>query len=179
MKTTITKAVAVAAVVMSLAGCVGSNAVTGKLMKFNVEVVDNRYARAGVNFLLAPVYALTTAADYIVFNSLEFWTGKNPLTGAPHIFDSKVDTMIDVNDSLDDSLKEAPVAPITYQRQIQSGEMQQIDENTIRMDITYNDGEKAVLMGVRDGDNVSYYLDGALVSETSIQALEQLAAEKV
>lgn len=57
--------------------------------------------------------------------------------------------------------------------------MQQIDENTIRMDITYNDGEKAVLMGVRDGDNVSYYLDGALVSETSIQALEQLAAEKV
>ncbi|MFA0500688.1 DUF3332 family protein, partial [Vibrio sp. 10N.222.46.A1] len=45
MKTTITKAVAVAAIVMSLAGCVGSNAVTGKLMKFNVEVVDNRYAR--------------------------------------------------------------------------------------------------------------------------------------
>ena len=37
---------------------------------------------------------------------------------------------------------------------------------------------KAILMGVRDGDNVSYYLDGALVSETSIQALEQLAAEK-
>ena len=85
MKTTITKAVAVAAIVMSLAGCVGSNAVTGKLMKFNVEVVDNRYARAGVNFLLAPVYALTTAADYIVFNSIEFWAGKNPLTGAPHI----------------------------------------------------------------------------------------------
>ena len=33
-------------------------------------------------------------------------------------------------------------------------------------------------MGVRDGDKVSYYMDGALVSETSIQALEQLAAEK-
>ncbi len=107
-------------------------------MKFNVEVVDNRYARAGVNFLLAPVYALTTAADYIVFNSIEFWAGKNPLTGAPHIFDSKVDTMIDVNDS-----------------------------------------QKAVLTEVRDGDKVSYYMDGTLVSETSIQALEQLAAEKV
>ncbi|MGF1801141.1 DUF3332 domain-containing protein [Vibrio gigantis] len=176
MKTTITKAVAVAAIVMSLAGCVGSNAVTGKLMKFNVEVVDNRYARAGVNFLLAPVYALTTAADYIVFNSIEFWAGKNPLTGAPHIFDSKVDTMIDVNDSLDDSLKEAPLG--FNNRQIEWGEMQQIDENTIRMDITYNDGQKAVLMGVRDGDKVSYYMDGTLVSETSIQALEQLAADK-
>jgi len=176
MKTTITKAVAVAAIVMSLAGCVGSNAVTGKLMKFNVEVVDNRYARAGVNFLLAPVYALTFAADYIVFNSIEFWVGKNPLTGAPHIFDSKVDTMFDVNDSLDYSLKEAPLG--FNNRHIEQGEMQQIDENTIRMDITYNDGQKAVLMGVRDGDKVSYYMDGTLVSETSIQALEQLAAEK-
>ncbi len=57
------------------------------------------------------------------------------------------------------------------------GWMQQIDENTIQMDITYNDGQKAVLT-VRDGDKVSYYMDGTLVSETSIQALEQLAAEK-
>ncbi|MFA0070503.1 hypothetical protein AB4344_22190, partial [Vibrio breoganii] len=63
-------------------------------------------------------------------------------------------------------------------RHIEQGEMQQIDENTIRMDITYNDGQKSVLLGVRDGDKVSYYMDGALVSETSIQALEQLAAEK-
>ncbi len=46
------------------------------------------------------------------------------------------------------------------------------------MDITYNDGQKAVLTGIRDGDKVSYYMDGTLVSETSIQALEQLAAEK-
>ncbi len=177
MKKTMTKVVALTAVAIALSGCVGSNAVTGKLMKFNVEVVDNRYARAGVNFLLAPVYAITTAADYIVFNSLEFWTGKNPLTGAPHIFDTKTETMIDINDDLDDSLKEAPVAPISYNRQIEKGEMNQIDENTFRMDITYNTGETSVLMGVKDGDKVSYYMDGQLVSETSIQALEQLAAE--
>ena len=83
---------------------------------------------------------------------------------------------IQKNDSLDDSLKEAPLG--FNNRQIEWGEMQQIDENTIRMDITYNDGQKAVLTGVRDGDKVSYYMDGTLVSETSIQALEQLAAEK-
>jgi len=41
-------------------------------MKFNIEVVDNRYARAGVNLLLAHVYAISMAADYIEFNSIEF-----------------------------------------------------------------------------------------------------------
>ena len=41
-----------------LSGCVGSNAVTEKVMQFNLEVVDNRYARGGVNMLLAPVYGL-------------------------------------------------------------------------------------------------------------------------
>lgn len=82
-------------------GCVGSNFTTKKLMEFNVKVVDNRYARGGVNFLLAPVYGFTTLADYFVVNSIEFWTGTNPFDGTPHIFDSKVETMIDINGDLD------------------------------------------------------------------------------
>ena len=179
MKKTIVKAVAIAAIAASMTGCVGSMAVTGKLMQFNVEVVDNRYARAGVNFLLAPVYAITTAADYIIFNSLEFWTGKNPINGSPHIFDTKTDTMLDINKDLDDSLKEAPVAPISMYRSFEQGEMKQIDENTIQMDITYSNGEKAVLVGVKDQQNVQYFIDGELVAETTIQQLEELAASKV
>lgn len=174
MKKILIKTAGLAILATTLTGCVGSNAVTGKLMKFNVEVVDNRYARAGVNLLLAPVYGITTAVDYLVLNSLEFWTGKNPMTGAPHIFDSKVDTMYKVNDDLDPSLQSAPVDPITMQKAIKSGEMKQIDDNTIQMDITYNNGDEAVLRGIRDGDNVSYYIDGQLVSKTTIAQLEAL-----
>lgn len=173
MKKVLIKTTLCLAVVLGLTGCVGSNAVTGKLMKFNVEVVDNRYARAGVNFLLAPVYALTTAADYIVFNSLEFWTGKNPINGSPHIFDSKTDTMFDINDSLDDSLKEAPAQPISMRKDIHSSEFQAIDENTIQILITYNNGDSALLMGVREETTVKYYMDGRLVANTTIERLEQ------
>lgn len=73
------KPIIISASLVTLFGCVGSNAVTGKLMEFNVKAVDNRYARGGLNMLLAPAYGITVAADYIVFNSLEFWTGKNPI----------------------------------------------------------------------------------------------------
>jgi hypothetical protein len=174
MKKMALKIVGLTILASALTGCVGSNAVTGKVMKFNVEVVDNRYARAGVNFLLAPVYGITTAADYVVFNSLEFWTGKNPISGAPHVFDTKTDTHFKVNDELDPSLKEAPVAPLSNNRTIETGEMIQIDENTIQMDIVYNTGESATLTGIKEGQDVSYYMNGELVSQTTISELEAL-----
>ncbi len=179
MKTTIAKIVALSAIAVSLSGCVGSNAVTGMLMKFNVEAVDNRYARGGLNMLLAPVYGITVAADYVIFNSLEFWTGKNPLNGKPHIFDTKTDTMIDINDDLDDSLKEAPIDPISQYRTIERGYMTSLDENTIQMDITYNNGERATLVGVKEGENISYFIDGKLVVETNLQELEEYLATQV
>ncbi|CDT85318.1 conserved hypothetical protein [Vibrio coralliirubri] len=178
MKKTISKVVALAVVSVALSGCVGSNAVTGYLMKFNIKAVDNRYARGGLNMLLAPAYGLTVAADYLVFNSLEFWTGSNPLTGAPHIFDTKTDTYLDINHQLDPSLTEAPVDPITSADVIEKGQMQQIDENTIQMDITYQSGERATLIGVRDGEMVTYFIDGEVVAQTSIDELESYAASR-
>jgi hypothetical protein len=175
MKKIALKVVGLTILASALTGCVGSNAVTGKVMKFNVEVVDNRYARAGVNFLLAPVYGISMAADYVVLNSLEFWTGTNPMSGSPHIFDSKADTHFKVNDDLDDSLKDAPVAPLSNNRTIESGKMIKIDNNTVQMDIVYTNGDEAMLTGIKDGDNVSYYIDGELVSQTTISELESMS----
>lgn len=55
MKKAIAKIGALTAVAVSLSGCVGSNAVTGYVMGFNLKAVDNRYARGGLNMLMAPV----------------------------------------------------------------------------------------------------------------------------
>jgi hypothetical protein len=172
VKSAVIKLSAATACVLALSGCVGSNAVTGKLMEFNVKAVDNRYARGGLNMLLAPVYGLTVAADYVIFNSLEFWTGENPINGKPHIFDTKMDTYIEINDQLDPSLKDAPVSPLTQNKLIEQGQLKSIDENTIQMDFTYNSGEKATLVGIKSGEEVSYYLDGELISQTSLSELE-------
>ena len=90
------------------------------------------------------------------------------------VFDTKTDTHFKVNDELDSSLKEAPVAPLSNSRTIEKGEMIQIDENTIQMDIVYNTGESATLTGIKNGEEVSYYMDGELVSQTTISELEAL-----
>lgn len=159
-------------IVPVVTGCVGSNFTTKKLMEFNVKVVDNRYARGGVNFLLAPVYGFTTLADYFVVNSIEFWTGSNPFDGTPHIFDSKVETMIDINGDLDPSLRDAPIDPLTYHN-IEDSHIRTIDENTIEMEVTYVDGTSSTVTGVKEGVNVKYFVDGEFVSETSVEALSE------
>lgn len=175
MKRTIFKLGCGVLAALSLTGCVGSNAVTAKLMKFNLEVVDNRYARGGVNFLLMPVYGITTAADYIIFNSIGFWTGTNPLNGKSHIFDSKADTMFKVNESLDPSLRDAPLS--SY-KALESGSMKMLDASTVEVTLTYSTGELAILRGVKQGDNIKYYMDGKLVADTSIGQLQAFAAAK-
>lgn len=164
---------AVAAVAVTLSGCIGTNAVTAKVMGFNLRVVDNRYARGGINMLLAPVYALTAVADAIVFNSIEFWAGTNPLNGKPHIFDSKVKTMYDINDDLSPALKEAPLSKLnSSEREVSLVQMKQVNETTLEFYITYTSGEKAVLRGQKLGNIVAYDMDGELLTTTTMDELE-------
>ncbi|EHH2552505.1 DUF3332 family protein, partial [Vibrio parahaemolyticus] len=73
------------------------------------------------------------------------------------------------------SLTTAPIGPLTNNRVIEQGQMHQIDENTVQMNITYNNGEKATLMGVREGEFVTYYINGEVVAKTSMDELAAYA----
>lgn len=165
----------------SLSGCVGSNAITGYVMKFNLVAVDNRYARGGLNMLLAPVYSLSVMSDLIVFNSLEFWTGKNPINGQPHIFDSKVKTILDINNNLDPSLHTAPITPITNvnrDKEVYSAHVTAVNENTLDFNIVYSNGETAILRGQKEGETINFYMDGQFVTTSSLTELAAYSLAK-
>ena len=62
------------------AGCTGSFLLTKKVYNWHRSLGDKWSDEFG--FLvctLIPIYGLSTMADAIVFNSIEFWTGKNPV----------------------------------------------------------------------------------------------------
>lgn len=65
-------------------GCYGPFHLVRKVHKFNGEVSDNKWVveLAFLVMYLFPVYGLAGAADAIIFNSIEFWTGENPLAPA-------------------------------------------------------------------------------------------------
>ena len=64
--------------------CFGSFQLTRKVYKFNKSVSPEKWVRWLV-FLatnVVPVYGFSVLFDAIFANSVEFWTGSNPMTGA-------------------------------------------------------------------------------------------------
>lgn len=66
---------------VGLAGCYGPFNLTKKLYKWNGDV-GSKWANEGVflGCVILPVYFFATLGDAIIFNSIEFWGGKNPIT---------------------------------------------------------------------------------------------------
>jgi hypothetical protein len=61
-------------------GCTGSFNLTRKVYNFHRSQTDKWSDELCFLIVaLLPVYSLATLADAIVFNSIEFWTGKNPV----------------------------------------------------------------------------------------------------
>jgi len=74
------KLLAVLCVAVVLSGCLGSFNLTKKVYKFNNQVGDkwvNELVFLG--FCVLPVYNLATFIDAVVLNTIEFWSGKNPM----------------------------------------------------------------------------------------------------
>src|SRR4051812_41894210 len=64
-------------------GCTGSFMLTKKVYNWHRGMGDKWGDEFGFLLcVLVPVYGISTFADAIVFNSIEFWTGNNPVTTA-------------------------------------------------------------------------------------------------
>ncbi|BBQ54200.1 DUF3332 domain-containing protein [Aeromonas jandaei] len=157
---------------MGLSGCMGQMGLSGMVTKGNLSVVDNRYGRAGVFMLLSPIYGLAATADLFVFNTIEFWTGKNPITGkSPAVVDMKVDPVIKVNQHLDPSLHKVPLAMLP--QGVREVEVSYPDEHTAQMEVHYLDGRSSMMRGEKRGELMDIYFDGRFVSTLSRAELEE------
>ena len=165
------------AATMGLSGCMGQMGLSGMVTKGNLSVVDNRYGRAGVFILLSPVYGLAATADLFVFNTIEFWSGKNPITGkSPALVDQKLNSVIKVNQHLDSSLKTVPLAMLS--QGVSEVEISYLDETTAQMKVSYLDGRSSMMRGEKRGEQLDIYLDGHLVSTLSQAELAQVSAAR-
>ncbi|MDD5656987.1 MAG: DUF3332 family protein [Elusimicrobia bacterium] len=61
-------------------GCYGPFSLTKKLYKWNGDV-GGKWVNEGVflGMVILPVYFFATLGDAVIFNSIEFWGGKNPI----------------------------------------------------------------------------------------------------
>ena len=66
--------------------CIGKNAVGAKVREFNLEATEHRWGRWGLFLLLMVLpYPIASMCDLLVVNSIEFWTGENPVNNEPAV----------------------------------------------------------------------------------------------
>ncbi len=75
---------------MTTSSCIGSFSLTNKLLAWNKQA-GNKIVNEIVFFAfwILPVYEVSALADIIVLNSIEFWSGNNPIAKGTKVIDGK------------------------------------------------------------------------------------------
>ncbi len=66
--------------------CIGSFGLTNKLLAWNKDI-DSKFVNelVFVAFHIVPVYPIAVIADILVINSIEFWSGDNPVSDVGYV----------------------------------------------------------------------------------------------
>jgi len=84
MKKFVTRAIIIALIGSTgiLSGCYGPFRLTTKLHQWNGNVSNKKFVNELVflGLCILPAYGLCTLGDVLIFNSIEFWGGQNPIT---------------------------------------------------------------------------------------------------
>ena len=75
---------------VSLQSCIGKFALTNRLLTWNKSIGD-KWLNELVFFVfwVLPVYEVSALADVVVLNSIEFWSGENPLACGTKMIEGK------------------------------------------------------------------------------------------
>lgn len=70
--------------------CIGSFQMTHRVLSWNKQI-GNKFANelVFVCFCILPVYGVTLAIDALVMNSIEFWSGTNPMEASNKIIETE------------------------------------------------------------------------------------------
>lgn len=98
---------------MHATGCFGSFKLTQKIWQFNKGISGNKFVQwlVFLVFVVVPVYEIGALVDALVVNSIEFWTGSNPVSS------------VQGEDSQTRIVKLSPTDTLKMTRDVESGVM--------------------------------------------------------
>lgn len=75
---------------LTFTSCIGSFSLTNKLLSWNRNI-SNKFVNEVVFFAfwVIPVYEVSALADMVVINSIEFWSGNNPVAAGTKVIDGE------------------------------------------------------------------------------------------
>ena len=141
-----------------ITGCMGRNAVTQSIQDWNLETADSRWGREGLFILTFPICWVTNFVDLLIVNSIEFWSGENPVNDKGALVDTKVAALENMG------IKNVASAQTRYL------------ENEVLMYVSYKDGTQEVFHATRADGVYSFYRGKELVMQVKEDQLKDLQA---
>ena len=85
-------AISLTLIIMLQSSCIGSFELTKNLYHWNTTEVGGKWGQELVfaAFIIIPVYSVALIADGLVLNTIEFWSGENPLAMKDGEKDSRI-----------------------------------------------------------------------------------------
>lgn len=83
-KATIKAAACLMASTVAFSSCIGSFGLFNKVLDWN-KGISNKFVNEVVFILISPAYAVCGMVDLLVLNTVEFWSGSNPVAKVGHV----------------------------------------------------------------------------------------------
>lgn len=76
--------------VMTFNSCIGSFSLTNNVLDWNKNIGSKAVNElVFIAFWILPVYEVSALADLLVLNSIEFWSGSNPMTASTKVVNTE------------------------------------------------------------------------------------------
>lgn len=62
-----------------MSSCIGSFSLFNKVLSWNKDATGNKFLDELIFLVISPAYAVCGMADLFILNTIEFWTGDNPI----------------------------------------------------------------------------------------------------
>lgn len=145
---------------LMLGSCIGSFSLTNKVLAWNRGLSD-KFINEVVFIVISPVYGVTSIVDLFVLNSVEFWTGKNPVAKVGHVEnvwgkDGKMYAVKTMKDGYEITKPTGEKVSFVYNKKENSWSMQQDGETR---EIFRFNADGTVQANLRNGEQMNVSLN--------------------
>lgn len=154
----LTLAIALACLMSS---CVGSFGLFNKLASWNKHATKNKFLNELIFLVISPAYVVCGAADFLVLNTIEFWSGSNPMASnvgkTQNVMgsDGRMYAVTGMENGYEIKNEEGEIVNFTF------------DKNT-RTWSCVKDGEAVKLLKIKDNNTAQLYLQDGKTMDVSL-----------
>ena len=133
------------AIALMLTGCLGRGAANRNVRKFNLNTIEHRWGRATLftGLQVIWVYRIATLLDLLIFNSIEFWSGANPINGRSPLVDVPM----------------SEVQKMGFQG-LKTAQVERLSETEAKLHLRFENGDQMAFDVIRDDSEYTVsYLD--------------------